>query len=119
MCHLIRAAQRTEARELRVDLLKGTAGPPELCPPGVLDAVRGYSAAFGPHIQRSGAALDMVSRAELRVLIRPGRVVGKGHKDALLHAILKCEVEIVDDRGKGHAGRCEEPWGCHPTKLFW
>src|ERR1700712_505626 len=69
MCHLIRAAQHTDARELRVDLLTGTADPPELCPPGVLASVRVYSAGFGAHLESSGAALGMVSRTELRVTI--------------------------------------------------
>ena len=119
MCHLIRAAQSTDARELRVDLLTGTAEPPQLCPPGVLESVRAYSAAFGLHLQRSGSALDLVSRAELRVTVRLGAVVEKGKPGAPLHALLACDVEIVDDRGKSHSGRIEEPWRCHPTKLFW
>jgi hypothetical protein len=119
MCHLIRAAQSTDARELRVDLLTGTAEPPQLCPPGVLQSVRAYSAAFGLHLQRSGSALDLVSRAELRVTVRLGAVVEKGKSGALLHALLACDVVIVDDRGKSHYGRIEESWGCHPTKLFW
>jgi hypothetical protein len=119
MCHLIRAAQQTDARELRVDLLAGTAEPPELCPPGVLEAVQAYCAGFGPHLQRSGATLDMVSRGELRVTIRPGRVVAKGKLKAYLHALIECQVEIVDDRGKVQSGRNEESWQCHPTRLFW
>src|SRR4051794_5332627 len=70
MCHLIRAAQHTDARELRVDLLAGTAEPPELCPPGLLASVQAYCAGFGAHLERSGATLGIVSRAELRVTIR-------------------------------------------------
>lgn len=119
MCHLIRAVQRSEARELRVDLLAGTAEPSDLCPSGMQESIEAYRASFGRHIQNSGAALDMVSKATLRITVRPGRVTGKPDPERLLHALLECEVVIVDDRGKVHSGRTQEAWACHPTKLFW
>ena len=119
MCHLIRAVQRSEARELRVDLLAGTAEPSDLCPSGMQESIEAYRASFGRHIQNSGAALDMVSKATLRITVRPGRVTGKPDPERLLHALLECEVVIVDDRGKVHSGHTQEAWACHPTKFFW
>ena len=119
MCHLLRAARRSGAGELRVDLMTGTAEPAELVPPPVAESIRAYCAGFGPHVQRSGAALDMVSRAELRVRVAWGRVIGAPQPDEVFHARLHCEVCIVDDRGKEHVGRTEEAWVCHPTKGFY
>jgi hypothetical protein len=119
MCHLLRAAKRSGANELRVDLLTGAAEPTELVPPPVADAVLRYCEGFGSHVQRSGAALDIVSRAELRVRIAWGRHLDPTPPEAEFRARLHCEVRILDDRGKEHEGRTQEEWLCHPTQRYY
>lgn len=112
MCHLLRAAHRAGDSELTVDLLSGHAEPTALLPPPVADAVQAYVRGFGPHVQRSGAALDMVSAARLRVRLRWGHAHGRADDEPTLYAIAECEVEITDDRGRAHVGRAEAPWTC-------
>ena len=119
MCHLLRAARGASVNELRVNLLTGEADPVDLLPPPVADSVRHYCQGFGPHVQRSGAALDMVSRAELRVRIAWGRELGPGAPQPNIHARVHCELRILDDRGKEHVGITEEKWVCHPTKGYY
>ena len=119
MCLLLRAAQRTGAAELRVNLLTGTSEPQELVHPALAEAIAGYCARFGLHIQRSGAALDMIAAAELRVQIAWGTVVGRPDPEPLLRARLHCEVTIRDDRGTVHTGRAEEAWVCHPSRGYY
>lgn len=119
MCHLIRVARLTGVSELKVDLLTGTAEPAELLTKPVADSVQRYCQDFGAHVQRSGAALDMVSRAEMSVRISWGRVLGNAPPQSDLHALLACEVRLLDDRGKEHVGRVEEKWLCHATKGFY
>ena len=117
ICHLMRAAHIAEVYELTVDLLRRVATPSSLVSPGVADAIAAYCNDFGGHVQRSGAALDMISRAELRVRIRPGQPEGGARQQPDIHALIECEVTLSDDRGRTHVGRVEQRWSCHPTKL--
>ena len=119
MCHLVRVARLTGVPELRVNLLTGVAEPEELLILPVADSVRDYWQNFGGHVQRSGAALDMISRAELSLNITWRRELGRPAPQPNLHARLACEVRLVDDRGKEHLGRVQENWVCHPTKGFY
>src|SRR5262245_34963390 len=73
MCHLIRAASQTSTRILRVDVLKGTWSPVELVPEPVAKSLTHYCRIFGRFVTNGGAALDMVSRAKLRVDLRLGQ----------------------------------------------
>jgi hypothetical protein len=119
MCHLLRAAKRTGLTELRIDLLDGSTEPRALLSPQLEKSIAHYCAGFGPHIQRSGSALDMISSADLRVRVQWGRVVGSDEDAGALHARLQCEISIVDDRGKQHVGSTIESWICHETRPFY
>ena len=121
MCHLVRAVQATGLHELRVDLLTGQAGPTELLSPALQRSIAGYCEGFGAHIQRSGAALDMVSAAEMRIRIRLAPVEGR-HETLFadqINALLDCVVSIADDRGQRHDASTQGTFVCHRVKRFY
>ena len=118
MCHLVRAAAKDGIRRVEIDLLSGDVSPTRL-PPEVLKSIAGYVADFGPHVQRSGAALDMLSRAIMRLDIAPGRAIGRPDPIGVQRARIECEVELIDDRGKTHVGRTQQDWVCHATRRFY
>ena len=116
MCYLVRAAMAGQVDSVEIDLLTGTVVPARL-PAELLMSIRSYVAGFGAHVQRSGAALDMISHATMRLDVARGHVIGipdPGH----LRARIYCEVALTDDRGKIHRGRTEDDWICHATPRF-
>jgi hypothetical protein len=118
MCYLVRAAATGAVRRIEIDLLTGAVVPGTL-PAEVGQSIAGYVAGFGAHVQRSGAALGMISRAVMRLDVAPGRVVGTPDPDGVQRARVDCEVELTDDRGKRHVGRTQQDWACHATRRFY
>jgi hypothetical protein len=107
MCHLLCRAHETGCHELRVDILARMAGPMEQMSRPVMDSVRSYCRDFGRLATSSGAALDMVSDAQLTVRLQPrskGASVAHGQGDAT------ATVRIVDDRGRAYVGRVSESY---------
>jgi hypothetical protein len=118
MCYLVRAAAADGVRRIEVDLLTGDVSPDRL-PSKFLKSIAGYVAGFGAHVQRSGASLDMLSRAAMRLDVALGRVIGQPDPVGVHRARIGCEVELVDNRGKTHVGRTEQDWVCHTTRRFY
>jgi hypothetical protein len=111
MCHLIRRAKVTGTRRLRLDVLTRTIGPIELLSPKLVLACEHYCKDFGRFVTAGGAALDMIDRAELDVVVRLGTdISGKrqpGHVTA--------RVRIRDDRGRVYEGKASESYSeCAP-----
>jgi hypothetical protein len=110
MCHLIRRAKLTGIRRLRLDLLERSIGPVEMLSPPVVSACAVYCERFPSLVSASGAALDMVSRAELDVRIAIGRVVGEKTKER--HGRVTVTMRIKDDRGRTYVGKVVEQYPC-------
>src|SRR5438045_874558 len=75
MCYLVRATENG-ASTVEIDLLSGRVAPDNL-PEELMNAISGYVAGFGAHVQRSGAALDMLSGAVMQIRVGSGRVLGQ------------------------------------------
>ena len=112
MCHLIRRAKLTGCRRLRLDLLSRSVGPVELLSPKLVVACESYCNDFGRLVTASGAALDMIDRAELEVVVRLGRDVSGKRQPGTVTARMR----IRDDRGKVYEGRVTESYECSPLR---
>jgi len=104
MAHLLRRAEATNCLELRIDVLRGMAGPMELMTRPMIDSIRGYCNDFGRLVTASGAALDMVTEATVTVRCRLGR---RGVHLRNGHGNVKATARLVDDRGRAYLGRAE------------
>jgi hypothetical protein len=109
MCHLLRRARTTGCHELRVDVLGRMAGPMELLSRPVIQSVQSYCRDFGRLVTSSGAALDMISSAQLTVRLRPE---SKGEKQHDGQGQVTATMRIVDDRGRAYIGRESESYSC-------
>ena len=118
MCYLVRAAAADGVRRVEIDLLTGHVSPDRL-PSAFLKSIGDYVANFGAHVQRSGAALDMLSRAGMRLDVALGRVIGQPDPVGVHRTRIDCEVELTYDRGKVHVGRTQQDWICHATRRFY
>jgi hypothetical protein len=114
MCHLLRRVKRTGTRRLRFDLVSRQVGPIELLSPPLVKACEPYSQDFGRLVTASGAALDMVDRAELEITVRLNREVGKVPKS--LSGSVTARMKIRDDRGKLYEARWTEAYECSPLR---
>ena len=108
MCHLIRRAKLTGTRRLRLDLISRAVGPIELLSPPLVRACESYCKDFGRLVTASGAALDMIDRAELEIRVRLGSdISGKR-----LPGGVTARMRIRDDRGRTYEGRSAEEYNC-------
>lgn len=110
--HALRAALRSGEPELRVDLLTGAAEPLALLPAEVAIPLGDYVERFPHHVASYGAGMHGVREARMRLRFDPGRLSRLRHADAPARLMVpfECSVEIVDDRGKVHAGVVRESW---------
>lgn len=110
MSHLLRRAEAVSRFELYVDILRERAGPLDLLTRPVLESVHWYCRDFGRLVTNSGAALDMVAEAELRVRVTPGRrATHTRHGNGRVIATAR----VVDDRGRVYLGRALETYDYH------
>ena len=114
MCHLIRRAKLTGTRRLYVDVLARHAGPLELLSPPIVKSCDSYCRDFGRLVTASGAALDMISAAELQVAVALGR--DHSGRSKALHGRVTARMRIRDDRGRVYEGSSAETYECAPLR---
>jgi hypothetical protein len=111
MCHLLRAVKPRKHIVLRLDVLKMAWSPTHIVTEPLARSMMSYCQDFGRFVTNGGAALDMVSRAKLRLDVRMGQAIGFYARDSL-NARVEASVIIRDDRGQLHSGAVTEYWGC-------
>lgn len=104
--HLVEAAHTSRKTKLEVDLLRSTAGPPELLTEPVRKSVEYYCAGFSELVERSGSDPSMVTSATLTVEIQ------LDGPQALPRSRTRvdCTTTIVDDRGKAYETVLTQAW---------
>ena len=110
--HILSAARELTpgVHTLVVDLLTGTAEPPELLSQPVSTAVASYAAWLPDTVLRSGSDMSFVRAAELRVTFDTSQQRPHHRFSHLIESPFVCEVVIHDDRGRNFVGRVADWW---------
>jgi hypothetical protein len=110
MSHLVRSAVSSGVPEFTVNLLTGRAGPESFLTAPVADAVRRYVLSFPDFLAQQRVEVPHLTSARMvvRILLK-GTVAAQGGPPPW-SVPFECEVDIIDDRGKEHAGRVADIW---------
>ena len=114
MCDLLHQSRRTGANVLIIDVLGGTAEPPQLAITPVADAVTRYQKWFDGFVASSGSTLAAVRAATMTIVVAHGHPVGIDR--GTVHAQMHATMTIIDDRDRPHVGSHIEPWVCNPQR---
>jgi hypothetical protein len=99
VAHLTMAAYRSGRNQLVVNLLDGSAEPPELMTPEVRKSIERYVHLFPDMVARSNSDIAFVKEAKLTLDLEP-KIYSAGPMRGEVASPYCCRVQIVDDRGK-------------------
>lgn len=100
MGHLLSVCRSTGVTTLEVDLLTGRASPPQLLVEPVIKSIARYAGGFRRLVQRSGSDIAFVKAAAMSVRFDTSVTRSAQGWPAALESPYRCEVTIIDDRGK-------------------
>lgn len=98
MGHVLTAARATGKNRLDVDLLSGEASPDELLTDPVRRAIAGYHERFPRLVERSGADMSFVTKANLSLEYDASVSRRVAHFPRRSESPYRCHVALVDDR---------------------
>lgn len=110
MAHLGRAAVRTGADTLRVDLLSGAAAPGALLTPPVRASVDAYVRGLPRDLESQGVMPAAIVGGEMVVRFDLARRAPDARWRRHFRVPVECVVRLTDDRGKTSEGRVTESW---------
>lgn len=110
MGNLLEAARATGQTALRADLLSGEGSPPELMIPPVAQSVRSRAEWFPRLVESSGADMEFVRSALLKVHFDISKEKPVHWSPSVLQSPYTCTVRIEDDRGRVYESSVEGWW---------
>ncbi len=125
--HILKFARKTGIDELEIDLLGGTGKPVELLQEPISHIPDRYSKMFFSELRYQGSSVDFVNEAKLRLrydlhkerlhVFPPNSGVDTNNeKNRRTESPYRCEVEIIDDRGKQYKKVFEGWW--YPEEIW-
>jgi hypothetical protein len=109
MGHILRFARESEINSLTIDLLTGQGSPASLLREPISGLPTRYSKMFLRLVHSSGSAQALVRSATLTVVYDLQRSKPSPIKDEL-QSPFRCEVSIVDVRGKNYTAHFDGWW---------
>ena len=113
MGHLVERCVQTGAPELSVDVLAGSAAPPELLHGPIGEAVGDYCRWFPKLLASHQSSLEYVSRVAMSVRFDLSRAWQDKHSGSV-HAPYVCRVVIEDSRGRPWTAELRGSWSSEP-----
>lgn len=110
MGHLLSAARESGQTTLKVDLLSGSAGPPQLLVSPVAHSVKWYCDDFRDLVSRSGADPEFVTAATLQVEFDTSVTLPLHRDSQVQQSPYTCIATLKDDRGKTYESRLTGWW---------
>ena len=116
MSYLTRAALRTGIPEFQADLISGSASPPELLSPPVLESIQHLVGWFPRNLEAEGTDPTKVREATLTIRFDIEKHQFLRRFGGALSVPFSAEVRILDDRGVEHSGEYRETWVADPRE---